>query len=287
MGRHGLSALLLAVLVLALTVTGALVAGPTGGSLAMWLERTSGGLSAAIGRAGSALPFGYAFAAGMLAAVNPCGFVLVPAYLGTYLWSDGQTVRRRELGRALAFSVAVSAGFVVLFAAAGLLLGGIGTVIVLSLPWLGLLVGVLLVAYGALALTGGPTPSLAASERLAGPFTAAAARPGLPGYAAYGVAYGLASLGCALPVFLTVVGGALSQGLFRAVALFVLYGLGLSAVLSATALLAAVLGTGVVARLRWARRLMPPLGAALLLLAGAYITYYWLTAGDLLGRLLA
>lgn len=286
MGRHALPALLLSVLVLAVTVTAALLAGPTGGNPGIWLQRTSNGLSSGLGRAAAALPFGYAFGAGMLAAVNPCGFVLVPAYLGTYLWSDGQTVRGRLLVRALAFSMAVSAGFVVLFAATGLLLGAIGTVIVLSLPWFGLLVGVLLVAYGALALTGGPTPSLAAGERLVRPFTAAAVRPGLPGYAAYGVAYGLASLGCALPVFLTVVGTALSQGLLRAVALFVLYGLGLSAVLSATALMAAMVGTGVVARLQWARRLMPPLAAALLLLAGAYITYYWLTAGDLLRRVL-
>jgi cytochrome c biogenesis protein CcdA len=142
------------------------------------------------------------------------------------------------------------------------------------------------VAFGALAITGGPTPFLDAGERLAGPFTVAAARPGLLGYAAYGVAYALASLGCTLPVFLTVVGGALSQGVLRAIVLFVLYGLGLSAVLSGTALVAALIGTGVVARLRWAQRMMPRVAAALLLLAGAYVTYYWLTAGDLLPNLL-
>ncbi len=287
MGRRALGAAMPAFLVLAVTVALALAAGPSGGSVGLWLARTSGGLSVGLGRAGAALPFGYAFVAGMLAAVNPCGFVLVPAYLGTYLWRGGQMARGRLLLRALAFSAAVSAGFVALFAAVGLLLGGIGTVIVLTLPWIGLLVGVLLVGAGALALAGGPSPSLAAGERLAGPFSTAAVHPGLPGYAAYGIAYGLASLGCALPVFLTVVGGAMNQGLFRAIALFVLYGLGLGAVLSATAVVAAALGTGVLARLDWARRLMPAVGAALLLLAGAYITYYWLTAGNLLGRLLA
>jgi cytochrome c-type biogenesis protein len=285
--RSALPGLLLAVFVLGVTLAGALIAGPTGGSPGIWLERTAGGLSSALGRIGSALPFGYAFAAGMLAAVNPCGFVLVPAYLGSYLWSDGRTARRSLLGRALTFSVAVSFAFVALFATAGLLLGGAGTLIALSLPWLGLLVGALLVTYGSLAVTGGPMPSLAAGERLAGPFTGAVARQGLLGYAAYGVAYALASLGCALPIFLSVVGSALSQGILRAVLLLALYGLGLSAVLTASALVAALVGTDVVARMVWARRLMPSLAAALLLLAGACITYYWLTAGDLLGKLLA
>src|SRR5919106_3301135 len=35
-------------------------------------------------RAGSVLPLGYAFVAGMVAAVNPCGFVLLPAWLSAY-----------------------------------------------------------------------------------------------------------------------------------------------------------------------------------------------------------
>ncbi len=105
----------------------------------------------------------------MLAAVNSCGFVLVPAYIGTYLWTDGRTTRWRLLLRALGFSGAVTAGFVVLFVAAGLLLGGIGPAIVPSLPWLGLVVGVLLIAAGAVALVGGPSSS--ERRRIAGRLT--------------------------------------------------------------------------------------------------------------------
>jgi cytochrome c-type biogenesis protein len=245
----------------------------------------SGGLSDGLSGVGAALPFGYAFAAGMLAAVNPCGFVLVPAYLGTLLWTDGRVARWRLLGRALGFSAAVTGGFVVLFVAAGLLLGGLGSVVAFSLPWLGLVVGMLLVAAGALALSGVQSPSLAAGEQLAARLGDATTLRGPLGYAAYGVAYGLASLGCALPVFLTVVGGAMTQGVAAAVGLFILYGLGLAAVLSAAALVTAALGTSLVARLGRVRSLMPAAGAALLLLAGAYVTYYWLTAGGVLARL--
>ncbi len=31
------------------------------------------------------LPVGYAFGAGMVSAVNPCGFAMLPAYLSLYL----------------------------------------------------------------------------------------------------------------------------------------------------------------------------------------------------------
>jgi cytochrome c biogenesis protein CcdA len=280
------AALLTAVVLLAI-VAGAVVGGPTGGAVGAWFEAASGRLSAGLGWMGAALPFGYAFAAGMLAAVNPCGFVLVPAYLGRYLQPDRPTPRGRLLLRALGFSGAVTTGFITLFATAGVVLGIIGAAIVSSLPWLGLAVGVLLVGTGALRLVGGPSPSLAAGEELGGRLAQDAVRPGLVGHAVFGLAYGLASLGCALPIFLTVVGGATTQSFLGAVGVLVLYGLGLGAVLSAAALAATALGTEVVARLGRVRRLVPATGAALLVLAGAYVTYYWLTAGGILARMVA
>ncbi len=280
------AALLTAVVLLAI-VAGALVGGPTGGAVGMWFEVASGRLSSELGGIGAALPFGYAFAAGMLAAVNPCGFALVPAYLGQCLLPEGRTVGGHLVLRALRFSGAVTAAFVALFAATGLALVTVGAVIVPSLPWLGLMVGVLLVAGGALALVGGPSPSLAAGEGLAGRLGQTAARPGFLGHATFGLAYGLASLGCALPVFLTVVGGATTQGFPGAVGLFALYGLGLGALLTAAALAAATLGSEVVARWSRVRRWVPAAGPVLLVLAGAWVTYYWLTAGGILARVVA
>jgi cytochrome c biogenesis protein CcdA len=109
----------------------------------------------------------------------------------------------------------------------------VGAAIVRSLPWLGLVIGVVLVTVGALALVGAWFPSLAAGERLASRLQPAPSRRGLVASGAYGVACGLASLGCALPIFLSVAGGAVTEGPVAAVAVFVLYGLGLGAVLGA------------------------------------------------------
>jgi cytochrome c-type biogenesis protein len=41
------------------------------------------------------LPFGFAFGVGMMAAVNPCGFARLPAYLSLYLGTHEQDVGKR------------------------------------------------------------------------------------------------------------------------------------------------------------------------------------------------
>jgi hypothetical protein len=83
-------AAVLATVALAPTVAAAVAGGPTGDGVTTWFEGLSGRLGAGLDGVGAALPFGYAFVAGMIAAVNPCGFALIPAYLGSYLWSDGR-----------------------------------------------------------------------------------------------------------------------------------------------------------------------------------------------------
>jgi hypothetical protein len=41
------------------------------------------------------LPFGFAFGVGMVAAVNPCGFAMLPAYLSLYLGAHEEDFRKR------------------------------------------------------------------------------------------------------------------------------------------------------------------------------------------------
>ena len=53
------------------------------------------------------------FTAGLLAAINPCGFVLLPTYLLYFLGMENLRpgAERSSIGRALAVSLSVSAGF--------------------------------------------------------------------------------------------------------------------------------------------------------------------------------
>jgi cytochrome c-type biogenesis protein len=227
------------------------------------------------------VPLGYAFAVGLAAAVNPCGFALLPTYLGLYLGSAAAERRPwpAQLGRALLVSVAMTASFVALFGAAGLALGVAGAVVGGLLPWLSLAVGVLLVLAGGRLLAGGSIGA-APAEHLADALGGTAGRAGLLGYAAYGLAFALSSLGCTLPLFLAVVGTAFARGgLAAGLSQLVLYALGMGTVVSALTIVVALLGSGVLARLRGAGRALQPLGAVLLLATGGYIIYYWLSAG--------
>ena len=270
-----LVAVAVVVAALAVAVGAALLTQGGGPSGTLGLELLAARAEALLQDIGTRLPFGYAFAAGMVAAVNPCGFSLLPAYVTLYLGE-----RKGAASRALAVSGAVTASFVLLYGAAGLVLSAVTTAIVAWFPWVSLAVGLLLLVAGGRMLAGRSfyvaLPEQAA-DRL-GPF----ARTGVLRYFAYGLAFGLCSLSCTLPIFLTVVGGALTvRGFVPALAGFLLYGFGMALVLAVLTMLAAFFKS-VFAPASRLSRWVEPLSAGLLIVTGAYVVYYWLTLGGLL-----
>lgn len=235
------------------------------------------------------LPVSYAFGAGMVSTVNPCGFAMLPAYLGMFLGTGEAGFHERPPWRrglqAGWVALAMGAGFVVLFGLIGLIISLGGRLVLGLMPWAGLLVGVALLALGVWLLLGRHIP--------AGVFQRLAARIGDPrdvstrGFFLFGIAFGAASLSCTLPIFLTVVGSAFAGGgLASSLASFVSYALGMGLVVLALTLSAALFKEGLLTRR--IRALMPHLhtvAAVLLVLAGGYIVYYWLILGGLWERL--
>ena len=250
-----------------------------------FVELLSGSSGAGISNVG--IKLGFAYAVGAASAVNPCGFAMLPAYLGLYVGGGNQDDDRRNpvrlVSRAVMVGLSVSLGFVALFGAVGLILGlGSQAVVVAALPYVGLAIGVLLVGAGAYMATGGKIyTSLAqrAASRIGDP-----SQLNIPGYVLFGVSYGLASLSCTLPLFLAVlgVGAGLSSGFLDTVGQFVLYAAGMGSVIMALTLGMAVARTVLI---RWMRAALPyvgVVGAWLMVVAGTYIVFYWLTLGDLL-----
>ncbi len=225
------------------------------------------------------LPFGFAFGAGMVAAANPCGFAMLPAYLSLYLGAEEEDFEKRStsfrLLRALLVGVVVSLGFVLLFSAVGLVVSAGGTAILAAMPFLGALIGAALVGLG-LWMLAGRTLYARAFER----FADKVRDPkdvSLKGFFLFGLAYGAGSLSCTLPVFLVVVGtGATSGGLLSGAGQFLVFGLGMASVLVALTLALALFKQGLVKRLRGVMPYVRLASAALLVVAGAYVIYYWL-----------
>jgi len=240
----------------------------------------------AMGRFVDTLPVGYAFGAGMMSAVNPCGFTLLPVYLALFLGTKEQRFHERplllRLGRALGIAGVVSLGFVLLFGMIGGLVAAGARFVIAAMPWISVAIGAGLVLLGAWMLAGRHVAS-AALLRL-GTRLSAGQSGGLRSYFLYGLTFGVCSVSCTLPVFLVVVGSAAAAGGgVAALAQFVGYGLGMGAVVTALTLAVAFLKEGVL--VRGVHRAMPYLHTATAVFvsaAGLYILYYWLVKGDLL-----
>jgi cytochrome c biogenesis protein CcdA len=231
------------------------------------------------------LPVGYAFGAGMVATVNPCGFALLPAYIAFYLGdnphgSDRERLPSRLL-KSLLISIMVTLGFVLLFGAVGLVISSGGRFIVDAMPWAGLAVGVLMLALGAWLFAGKRSFYLGAATRLSARINVGKGGS-IPSYFLFGVAYGIASLSCTLPIFLIVVVSSLTGSSFvSGMTQFVSYSLGMGATLMVLTVGIAVF-KGVAAT--YMRRIVPYVeraSAGMVTLAGIFIVYYWLTIGEL------
>ena len=53
-----------------------------------FVESLSGGSSTRLDQVGNRFSLGLPFVAGMVSTVNPCGFAMLPAYLGLYIGSN-------------------------------------------------------------------------------------------------------------------------------------------------------------------------------------------------------
>lgn len=265
-----------------LIATGAAVIIAPDGRFAFGVESASSATTALIRRPNVLFPGMYAVFAGLVAAFNPCGFALLPGYLGLYLRSgDRRQDRMVTIVRPALVALAVAVAFVTVFGLVGLAVSLAGAAVSGLFPWIGLVIGVLLIAGGA-AMVGGWTP-LGFGQPLVDRLGQPASRRGMSGYFAYGVAYALASLGCALPVFLSVIATTLLvRGWFGELIQFFLYAIGMSLSLAVLTVGAAIFKAGLVNRISKLARIFEPLSAGLLLLVGAYVVYYWLTLGGLL-----
>ena len=222
-----------------------------------------------------ALPLAYAFAAGMAATVNPCGFVMLPTLVSFYLGTTETTYEISSVWRrsaaGLGLGLAATAGFVALFAVVGAVVSLGGHALIGAFPWLGFAIGGALALLGIWLLVSGQSLGIGLLHRIQPP-----TERGPLGLFLFGVAYAAASLSCTLPIFLVVVGGALAtSGLVGAVLQFVSYALGMGAVLMAVSV-ATALSKGVIVRaFRSFLPFVERAGAVLLTGAGVYLIVYW------------
>ncbi|QDY10028.1 cytochrome c biogenesis protein CcdA [Micromonospora sp. HM134] len=212
-------------------------------------------------------PLLLALTAGMLGAVNPCGFAMLPAYLS--LLVAGPADGRGTVGRALTAAAGLTCGYVVVFGAFGLAVAPLADWLRPRLPWLTVTLGLGLLALGCWLLAGRRLPTPRPSAR------APRLTRSLPSMALFGMAYALASLSCSIAPFLAIVVTSLQAGsTLRGLALFVAYAIGMGLVVAVAALGVALLRGRVVRGLRGVGAWVPRLSGLVLLVAGGYVAWY-------------
>ena len=278
--------LLVAATSLTAAFVGAAIVGGENGidSVNLFVERLSGNSSTTLGGLVGASSL-FALAAGLASAVNPCGFAMLPAYLGMYL-GDKTDARQigspvMQLGKALKIGGTVTIGFVLLFGVVGAAIGLGASFVSDLLPWLGLTIGIGLALVGAWMIGGGKLYTGIAAR--------AANRMGNPGeistrgYLMFGLSYGTASLSCTLPIFLAVVGISVAgASTASVVGNFFLFALGMGSVIMALTIGMAFFKGTMTSMLRKALPFIQPFGSVLMVLAGTYIVFYWLTIGGII-----
>lgn len=237
-------------------------------------------LEQAVSNLAGLLPVGYAFAAGMVASVNPCGALMLPSYVFFQLGADERDASSavEQVLKALRIAIAATAGFAVIFGAVGILVSAGGRWLTGLFPYAGLLIGAAMVVLGVWLLASHRTLGILAAGRVS-----VKPQRTLWSMFLFGIAYGVSSLSCTLPIFLVVVGSALGSGaILVSVAQFMGYALGMGAVLAVITIGTALFREAIE---RWLRRLIPyvhRVSALFLVGAGAYLIYYWLVEVGLL-----
>lgn len=212
---------------------------------------------------------GFALGAGMLATVNPCGFAMLPGYLAMVIAANQEASRVARVGRALAASALMTAGFVAVFGIFGLLSLPLRGVLQQYLPIITVIVGFVMVVIGVLLLTGRQLTLLLPKPARGAPSTRIVSMAG------YGIAFAIASLSCTIGPFLAATGIALRRGdTTSGIATFVAYALGMGLVVAVLAVAAALASTAVAIGIRRLLPYVPKIGGALLLVTGAYVGYY-------------
>jgi cytochrome c-type biogenesis protein len=215
---------------------------------------------------------GLSFLRGLVAAVNPCGFILLPTYLMYFLGMQGQHpgTQRASIRRGLVVSGAVSAGFLSVFLAVGLISVHFTNWINANARYATVAIGIALVVLGVAMLFGYrlpiTTPRLDAGGR----------KRTVGSMFVFGVAYAVASIGCSIALFIaTLFGSTRTDGVVSGVANVVAYGAGMALLVSALTIALAVANTGLLRMLRSGMRHVETIAAAFVVLSGLYLVYYF------------
>lgn len=220
----------------------------------------------------SAGPLALALTAGVIVAFNPCGFAMLPAYMGYFVGNsavDGERPMAYRLVRAAQVAGVVTLGFVTVYGTLGLLASQLLSQVKQTVPFVSIGVGIALALFGATML-GGYEPKLSFLK-----VGAIDQGKGLRSLYGFGLSYAVVSLSCGFAGFSGVVVSTLRDGsIFGAAATYVTFSVGMGLVLMVLTLAAALAQQTVARSMKRVLPYMNRVSGLFLIVAGAYVAYY-------------
>ena len=213
------------------------------------------------------------FVAGIGAFFAPCAFALFPGYVSYYLASSG--TGRESPGRAVGLGLTCAAGSAIFFAIVGVaitLLGGaISPYLIATKP----VIAFAVVLLGAVLVADMRLPSFALPLGLVGKRLPVGA-----GLFLYGFGYALASTGCTLPIYVSMIVLPLTSGYSGAALLtFLRFASAMALMMLLTSLLVGLAKVSLLRRLQASTVWIKRGSGVVLILAGLYLGYYYVAAG--------
>ena len=215
------------------------------------------------------------FLRGLVAAVNPCGFVLLPTYLMFFLGADtsevstGLGIRRASIRRALTVSSALTAGFMAVFVIVGLVTYNFTSWIQQNARYATIVIAVGLIVLGVAMLSGRgggialPRLDVGGRDR------------GVRSMFLFGVAYATASLGCTIGLFLPTLIAVRSGGFIGAIGNVTAYAAGMGLLITALTVSLAVAKIGLLGVLRRGMHRVEKIAGGFVVISGLYLAYYF------------
>ncbi|MCI0497853.1 MAG: redoxin domain-containing protein, partial [Thermoplasmata archaeon] len=256
-----------------------------------------------------------AFVAGMMTFFSPCAFPLMPAYMSYYVTLDGAQATDRDLNAAVKRGILQGSipamAMLMFFSIVGIIVGLAGSAILGYLGIFELMMGLLIVGFGAMMFLGRDIPfhyittplkQLAGSaygltKRISGGFISVetaekvasrvtgrdvklnAEGQGLFPLFTYGIVYAAASSACVAPLFFLIITFALTQGgVLGGFVVLLLYGLGMGLLMI---VFTAALAAGRMSFIDVMKRHMAfikKVSALIMIVAGLILVVFWLQA---------
>ncbi|MDG2234154.1 MAG: cytochrome c biogenesis CcdA family protein [Ilumatobacter sp.] len=212
------------------------------------------------------------FIRGLVAAVNPCGFILLPTYLMYFLGVSGGApgTQKASITRALKVSAAVSSRFLAVFLVIGFLSVPLRSTISANSKYVTGFIAIGLIVLGTAMLFGYKLPFMTPQ------IDSGKKDQTVKSMFVYGVAYAVASIGCTIGLFLATVFSARPDETFiDSVANMVAYGAGMALLVSALTVGFAFANTTLLKFLRNAMQYVDKIAAAFVVLSGLYLAWYF------------